>query len=142
MFSTETELRVRYVETDKMGIVHHSNYAAWFEVGRSDFIRKLGTSYSEIEKNFELWLPLIGLRCNFLGHAGYDDILIIKTRIKQYSGVRLVFYYEILKKESSKLITTGETEHVWTTQSLKPVNLKKYRPELHKLLTSAAGDDK
>jgi acyl-CoA thioester hydrolase len=139
MFVSETEITVRYAETDQMGIVHHSNYPVWFEVGRTDFIRKMGVPYSKIEKDGAL-LPLISMKCNFKGHAEYEDNLLVRTRIKEYNGVRLLFYYEIVKKDSNEIITTGETEHAWTDKALKPVNLKKFRPELHKILVEAMGD--
>ncbi len=136
MYISESKLTARYAETDQMGIVHHSNYPIWFEVGRTDFIREMGMPYSEIEKSGAM-LPLIGLKCTFKSHVGYEDRVIVRTKIKEYNGIRLTFYYEIVREDDSSVITTGETEHAWTTCSLKPVNLRKYRPDLHEILVKA-----
>ena len=123
MFISETNLVVRYAETDQMGIVHHSNYPIWFEAGRTDFIRKMGLPYSEIEK-MGVSLPLIELKCVFKGFSKYEDEIIVKTRIKGHNGLRLIFGYEVVKKGNDEPITEGETIHVWVDDKFKPVNLK------------------
>lgn len=138
MYISESKITVRYAETDRMGIVHHSNYAVWYEVGRTDFIREMGMPYSEIEKSGAM-LPLIGLKCTFKSHAGYEDHLLVRTRVKEYNGIRLTFSYEVIREDDSSVVSTGETEHAWTTVSLKPVNLKKFRPDLHELIVRAMG---
>jgi len=134
-----------------MGIVHHSNYAIWFEAGRTDFIRKIGYPYSRIEKS-GLKLPLIELRCVYKGSARYEDIVAIRTRLQEITPLRVHFVYfvyilrkselqyreEILSISSDlKPICEGDTFHVWTDNSLKPVNIKKLNPELFDLLNSA-----
>lgn len=136
MLISETKIIVRYAETDQMGIVHHSNYPVWFEAGRTDFIRKMGMPYSKVEENGAM-LPLIELNCRYKGFAKYEDEITIKTRVKENTGVRLAFYYEVFKNNEADPITTGETIHAWTNTELKPVNLKKFRPELFKLVDSA-----
>ena len=136
MFTTETALTVRYAETDQMGIVHHSNYAVWFEAGRTDFIKKLGLPYSKIEESGVL-LPLVELRCFFRGAARYEDEIVVRSSVKEYNGIRLTFHYEVCLSQSGKLITEGETVHAWTNRDLKPVNLKKFRPDIHSLLMNA-----
>ncbi len=130
---TETRLTVRYAETDQMGIVHHANYAVWFEAGRTDFIRQAGYSYSDIERQ-GVWLPLYELRCRFLSPARYEDEVVVTTRLKSFSRVRLIFAYEVYRPADGKLLATGETHHAWTTPDLKPVNLQKAMPELYQLL--------
>lgn len=135
MFVSETELIVRYAETDQMGIVHHSNYPIWFEAGRTEYIKELGISYSKIEE-LGLMLPVIELRCAYKGAARYEDEVIIRTSLGQMTGIRLIFSYEVVRKADSSIITTGETTHVWTDRGLKPVNLKKYNPEVYELLVS------
>lgn len=137
MFTSQTPLIVRYAETDQMGVVHHSNYAVWFEAGRTDFISKMGLPYSKIEKEGAM-LPLLELKCKFKSFAKYEDEIIVKTSIKDYTGSRLVFRYEVCKADSDKLITEGETMHCWTNSSLKPVNIKKFRPEIFELIEKAA----
>ena len=137
MIVSETYIMVRYAETDQMGVVHHSNYAVWFEAGRTDFIRKLGLPYSRIEERGAM-LPLIELKCRFKGFARYEDEIIIRTNIQEYSGTRLIFHYEIVKAGSDKVITEGETMHCWADSKLKPVNLKKFMPEIYELIEKAA----
>ncbi len=132
---TETKLIVRYAETDQMGIVHHSNYPIWFEAARTDFIKKMGISYSDIEARGFL-LPLIELKCRYKGTARYEDEIVIKTSIKEMSPVRITFYYELFKSGSSEVITSGETMHVWTNKDLKPVNIKKHAPDIYLLMSS------
>ena len=134
MSISETALTVRYAETDQMGIVHHSNYAVWFEAGRTDFIRKMGLPYSEIEESGAL-LPLVELRCFFRGAAKYEDEIVVRTSIKEYNGIKLTFHYDVCL--SGRVITEGETVHAWTNRDLKPVNLKKFRPEIHELVRDA-----
>ena len=92
---SQTKIIVRYAETDRMGIVHHSNYPIWFETARTDFIKKTGFSYSQMEERGFL-LPLIELNCQYRASAGYEDEIIIKTKITDISYTRTTFYYEVL----------------------------------------------
>ncbi|HZK27843.1 MAG TPA: thioesterase family protein [Thermoclostridium sp.] len=123
------KLIVRYQETDQMGIVHHSVYPIWFECGRTDFIKKVGLSYGQLEKN-GVMLPLRSLKCNYYYPSHYDEEIFLKTRIANLTPSRILFYYEVFKKGFLKPIATGETEHVWVNTDLKPVNMRKYRPDL------------
>lgn len=136
MIITQTPLIVRYAETDQMGIVHHSNYPIWFEAGRTDFIRKMGMPYSKIEQSGAM-LPLLELKCTFKGFARYEDEIEINTYIKEHTGTRLLFHYYVCKVGSDKILTDGETLHVWTNSNLKPVNIKKYCPEISELIEKA-----
>ncbi|NSW90646.1 MAG: acyl-CoA thioesterase [Firmicutes bacterium] len=136
MLISETRLVVRYAETDRMGIVHHSNYPIWFEAGRTDFIKKLGISYSYIEEK-GIFLPLIELKCFYKGAAKYEDEIKVLTRLKKLTYSRIIFHYEILKNMEIKPITAGETIHVWTNTNLKPINIYKHFPDIYKLLSDA-----
>jgi acyl-CoA thioester hydrolase len=136
MIISETNLVARYAETDRMGIVHHSNYPIWFEIGRTDFIKKLGFNYSKIEEEGIL-LPLTGLKCSFKSPARYEDELIVRTRVIKMSCVRLTFGYEVLKKEDMSLVVSGETLHAWTDKNLKPLNISKKMPELYVILNES-----
>lgn len=127
---SETELIARYSETDQMGIVHHSNYPIWFEAGRTTFFKQLGLSYSKIEEAGTI-LPLTSLICTFKSPARYEEEIIVRTRVLKMSVVKLVFQYEVLKKEGMLPIVIGETAHAWTNKQLKPVNLEKKLPELY-----------
>jgi acyl-CoA thioester hydrolase len=104
MFSVETGLTVRYAETDRMGIVHHSNYPVWFEAGRTQFIKALGISYSEIEGRGFL-LPLLELHCKYKGAARYEDEIIVRTTLKEISFTRVTFLYEVFKNGENESIS-------------------------------------
>ncbi|EMS72212.1 acyl-CoA thioesterase [Ruminiclostridium cellobioparum] len=141
MLYVDIPLTVRYAETDRMGIVHHSNYPVWFEVGRTEFIRQNGISYSEVEGQGIL-LPLLELKCKFISSSTYEDKIIVRTSIKSYTKIRLNFYYEVFKEsDMNNPITTGETVHVWTNACLKPINLQKYNEELYNIIVkNSAGE--
>ena len=128
---TDTKIIVRYAETDKMGIVHHSVYPIWYEAARTDFISKAGMKYSEMEKQ-GLMLPLVELNCRFSLPADYEDELIVRTKIGKLSPVRIMFEYEVFKEGT--LINTGSTMHALTNKELKPVNMKKAKPEIYDFL--------
>ncbi len=135
---SESIITVRYAETDRMGIVHHSNYPVWFEVGRTEFIKKLGISYSEIEKR-GIMLPLIRLECSYRGSATYEDRIIVRTSVRELKPTRITFYYEVVKEGEEKPITTGTTEHAWTNRDLRPINLKKVAPDILELISKSTG---
>lgn len=134
MYISRTEIIVRYAETDQMGIVHHSNYPVWYEAARTDYIKGIGMSYSEIEKRGYL-LPLLELKSNYKGAARYEDELIITTKIKELSYTRITFCYEVYNKSNNVLINYGETMHAWTNQELKPLNMKKHAPDIFDLMS-------
>lgn len=136
MIQTETRFTVRYAETDQMGIVHHSNYAVWFEAGRTDFLRKIGFSYAGMEAKGVL-LPLYEMNCQFKSPARYEDEILIVTKLKQVSRVRLCLTYQVLNAENHKLLATGETMHAWTDRDLKPVNAEKAVPDVFSILSQA-----
>ncbi len=141
MFYVDTPLTVRYAETDRMGIVHHSNYPVWFEAGRTEFIKQNGISYSYIE-SMGILLPLIELKCKFINSCTYEDKIIVRTSIRNYTKTRINFYYEVFKeKDMDKPITTGETIHVWTNSELKPINLQKHFPKLYETISKNAVEE-
>ncbi|WP_025028373.1 acyl-CoA thioesterase [Caldalkalibacillus mannanilyticus] len=126
-----TTLRVRYSETDQMGVVYHGNYLNWFEVGRTEMLRALGQDYRTAEEK-GLKLPVLNVRCSFLRPALYDDMVEIRTRIEKYTGVKLSFQYEICR--DGELLVTGDSSHCWTNANFKPIHLKKIWQELHELI--------
>jgi len=111
MFVYETSLRVRYAETDQMGYVYYGNYAAFYEVARTDMLRSTGISYRQLEE-MGVMLPVLELKSKFLKPAHYDELITIKTHIKEKPGLRITFYYEIFN-EMGELINTGETQLVF-----------------------------
>jgi acyl-CoA thioester hydrolase len=102
-----TSIRVRYAETDQMGVVYHGNYAQFFEIGRTEWLRSLGVTYKYMEKT-GIMLPVISLSCNFKKSALYDDELTITTILKKTPSVKIEFDYEITN-QNNELISTGNT---------------------------------
>jgi acyl-CoA thioester hydrolase, YbgC/YbaW family len=134
MYINETTIKVRYVETDQMGVVHHSNYYAWFEVGRGEFILQSGLSYSEIEKN-DIMLPLVESNCKYIEGAKYEDIVVIQTWISEITPVKVIFNYAVVRSKDNKIIAKGSTTHAFVNKSFKIVNMKKKNLEIwNKLL--------
>ncbi len=107
----EIQLRVRYGETDQMGVVYHGNYAQYFEVGRVEWLRKFGVSYKEMEEN-GVMLPVIALDVKFKKPARYDDLIKVKTRLIKLPSVSIEFEYEILN-EANEILATGSTTLVF-----------------------------
>lgn len=119
MFESQTQIRVRYAETDQMGYVYYGNYAAYYEVGRVESLRSLGLSYKELEEQ-GVMMPVLENKSKYIAPARYDELLTIKTAIREEPQVRIQFHYEIYN-ESDKLIHTGETMLVF-------VNMETGRP--------------
>ncbi|MFL0167171.1 MULTISPECIES: acyl-CoA thioesterase [Clostridium] len=135
MYISETRIVVRYAETDKMGIVHHSNYFIWFEAGRTDFIKGSNISYSEMEENGIL-IPLAESNCKYIIGAKYEDELIIKTWVKQLTPVKVEFNYSVIRENDQKEIAKGSTLHVFVNNDFKIINLKKVNKEIFNKLES------
>ncbi len=127
MKQSETLVRVRYKDTDQMGVVYYANYFIWFEVGRTEFMRALGMSYKDMEHN-ELYLPVIEAYCKYKHPARYDDQLKVITRLQFLQEVRLGFQYEIILAETGELLAQGETSHAFVNKNGKPVVLRKQSP--------------
>ena len=127
------ERRINYYETDKMGIVHHSNYIRFLEEARCAFLDNIGIPYKSIE-DIGLMIPVLGVNCNFKHHVTYDDVILIKVWVKELNGVRLIMSYEVNDKKTNDIVLTGETTHCFTNSSLRPVNIKKHYPEIFEKL--------
>lgn len=136
MIVSQTKIIVRYAETDQMGIAHHANYPIWFEAARTDFIKLLGYSYSEIE-NMGIMLPLAELTCRYISPSHYEDELIVETRVERLTPARIVFAYRVFREGETNPICTGTTTHAWTGKDLHPMSLKKYDPALYQELQKA-----
>jgi acyl-CoA thioester hydrolase len=121
--SGETKLRVRYAETDKMGVVYHSNFLIWFEVGRVELLRQLGFQYSEMEKHYNCHLPVVDLRIRYKAPAQYDDEIVVRTGLKRMSASLLHFSYEIFREGDRTLLATGETMHIVVDNKLVRTSL-------------------
>ena len=133
----ETEIRVRYVETDKMGIVHHSNYLVWFEIGRSDFCRARGFSYKDMEEKDNALLVVAESYVRYKSPAYYEDVLTVRTQVGEIRSRSIRFIYEVFRASDSILLAEGETLHLVTDENKKVRSL----PESYKEMLLAAEPD-
>ena len=115
-------MRVRYAETDQMGVVYYANYFVWFEVGRTDLLRDAGWSYREMERE-GIALPVIEAHCEYRQSARYDDELEIRTTGSQLSRVRVAFDYEVVRPSDAATIATGRTIHAALDRDGRPCRL-------------------
>ncbi|GIP17007.1 4-hydroxybenzoyl-CoA thioesterase [Paenibacillus montaniterrae] len=143
-------IRVRYQETDQMGVVFHGNYVTWFEIGRTEWIRNIGYSYADLESK-GLLFPVIDLAVSYGLPAKYDDMVIVCTRMKEFTPLRMEFQSQVRRvseqhfKAASfqseeqlpgELLVHGGTKHVWVNEHFKPTRLSKLMPELYEKLTN------
>jgi acyl-CoA thioester hydrolase len=105
-------VRVRYAETDQMGVVYHSNYLIWFEVGRVELMRSLGFDYKRMEVEDDTFIVVADVHCRYHHPALYDDLLTVRTRILEAKNRTLKFGYELFRQPDGKLLATGHTIHV------------------------------
>lgn len=124
------ERKINYYETDKMGIVHHSNYIRFLEEARCEFLDNISLPYCHLEE-LGIMIPVLGVNCNFKHHVTFNDTIVIRTFVKDFNGVRLTMGYEVKEKNTQNIVLTGETKHCFTNNSLKPIHLKKHFPEIY-----------
>jgi acyl-CoA thioester hydrolase len=141
------EIRVRYQETDQMGVVYHANYLNWFEIGRTEWIRAMGMTYQELEER-DMLLPLTDAEIKFKLPARYDDQIMIYTKVLDYSTVRIQFASEIRRLDgaqaamngsyadepSGELLVSGVTRHVWVNRAWRPIRVDKIAPDLFRII--------
>ena len=134
---SKSYVTVRYAETDKMGIAHHSNYAVWYEIGRTDFIKLFDVSYSQLEEA-GVMLPLRNLICHFKLPAKYEDRLIIRTWCTNVTAARIEFSYTVKRIDpdgSQTELGYGSTEHGFVnSETFRPCSIKKKMPQLYAML--------
>ncbi|MNO66011.1 Acyl-CoA thioester hydrolase YbgC [compost metagenome] len=159
-----TAFRVRYQETDQMGVVYHANYLSWFESGRTEMFRELGFAYRSLE-NMGVLLPVTSADLQFKSPARYDDLVAVYARLATFSALRVVYEYEIrrlpvpdagepeasalaglagpadLEQLPGELLVTGSTSHVWLNREWKPVRLDRMLPELFLAITMALREE-
>ncbi|MGH9768173.1 MAG: acyl-CoA thioesterase [Blastocatellia bacterium] len=109
---SETRLRVRYAETDQAGVVYHSNYLIWFEVGRVELCRDYGFNYRDMETEADAFLPVTEARVKYRNPAKYDDEIIVRTRVVELRSRAIKFAYEVLRASDGMLLAEGETHHI------------------------------
>lgn len=134
----ETTVRVRYAETDQMGVVYHANHYVWFEIGRVELIRQMGFSYKEMEQEHDCFIVVAESKCRYRRPARYDDVLRIRTRVVEATTRTIRFSYEIIHNTTGECLATGETMHVICDRSGRP----KAFPDLYRKVfhTPAAND--
>lgn len=124
----ETTVRVRYAETDQMGVVYHSNYFIWFEVGRVELLRQIGFSYREMEQQDQCFIAVVEARCRFKSPAHYDDEIRIRTSLKHVRNSFIQFGYEAVRVSDGVLLAEGDTMHIVTDPQMNKRTLPgKYR---------------
>ncbi len=133
--SCETTLRVRYAETDQMGVVYYANYFVWFEVGRVEFLRALGFEYRQMEREDGCFIAVADAHCRYKAPARYDDLVVLRTRLKALRGPLVHFSYEVMRQLDGALLAEGETMHIVTDAQMKPRTLpEKYGRVFDELL--------
>lgn len=133
----ESRLRVRYAETDQMGVVYHANHFIWFEIGRVELMRQLGFAYRDMEREHECFIPVVDARCRYKAPARYDDEIIVRTHLKNVRESVIHFGYELLRASDGELLAEGETTHMVIDAKMKaatlpPAFLKTFREALGK----------
>lgn len=118
----ETSVRVRYGEVDRMGFVYHANYLPYFEIGRTEFLRSRGNTYRALEESGTL-LVVVDAGLRFLRPAGYDDALLVRTRLAELAGVRMRFEYEVSRPADGTRIATGHTTLAATDLKGRPIRI-------------------
>jgi acyl-CoA thioester hydrolase len=117
--SNETRLRVRYAETDQMGVVYHSNHFIWFEVGRVELMRQMGFSYRDMERDEGRYIAVAEATCRYRAPIFYDQEVLVRTRLKNVRESVVVFSYELLRADDGGLLAEGETTHIVTDSKMK-----------------------
>ncbi|WP_150267186.1 acyl-CoA thioesterase [Paenibacillus tepidiphilus] len=159
-----TNFRVRYQETDRMGVVYHANYLSWFETGRTEMFRSLGLTYRSMEEMGVL-LPVTAADLQYKAPARYDDLVAVYARLTVCSALRVVYEYEVRRIGSGdegagsaqalsrlagpldhaelpgELLVSGTTSHVWVNEEWKPVRLDRALPELYQAIRGALGEE-
>ena len=122
------ERKINYYETDRMGVVHHSNYIRFLEETRCKWLDALDMPFALLEEN-GITIPVLGVNCTYKNHVTFDDTLVIKPFMKDYTGVRMTVGYNVTNKKTGQTVIIAETKHCFTNRELRPINLKKVAPE-------------
>lgn len=118
-----THLRVRYAETDQMGVVYYANYLVWMEIGRVELVRSRGINYNDLEGTEGRFLSVVDARCRYLYPARYDEEIIIETKIASANARMVEFVYEIRSADPDRLLAQGSTRHIWLNREWRPARL-------------------
>ena len=124
--------KINYYETDKMGVVHHSNYIRFLEEARSRWLEELNISMEILEKE-GYTIPTLEVNCKYKYHVTSGDTIIIKPKIKEYNGVRMTVNYDVTEEKNGKTVIETWTKHCFTDRNLKPINMKKHSEEINSI---------
>jgi acyl-CoA thioester hydrolase len=116
----ETRIRVRYAETDQMGVVYHANHFIWFEVGRVELLRQFGFNYKNMEREDNCFIAVVDAHCHYRAPVHYDDEVIVRTYLKHVREKVIRFGYELRRAETGELLAEGETTHIVADSSMRP----------------------
>ena len=130
------ERNINYYETDKMGVVHHSNYIRYMEEARIYLLDKIGLPYKKIDDN-GIMIPVLEVHYKYKYPARFGDTISIKVEIAEFDGIKMKIKYEIKNKENGKLLGTGETKHCFTNSNMRPISLKKVNKEFYDVFEKA-----
>lgn len=131
MYKSSTKIRVRYAETDQMGVVHHSNYYVYFEAAREDFIAGADIRYKDME-DYGIMMPLVETQCRYIEGAKYDDVLIVETTLEKLSPIKVILQYKVIRENDNKLIARGKTIQAFVDKAtFKIINLKENNLKLY-----------
>lgn len=122
------ERKINYYETDRMGVVHHSNYIRYMEEARTAWLESIKMPFSVLEEN-NITIPVLGVSCEYKHHVTFEDTIVINLSIKEYNGVRMTVGYNMKDLKTGVTVLTGETKHCFTNKDLRPINLKKINKE-------------
>jgi acyl-CoA thioester hydrolase len=131
----DTTVRVRYAETDQMGVVYHANYLVWFEVGRVELMRALGVEYKKMEIEDDCHIVVADAHCRYQQSARYDEVVRIRTRIAESRNRIVTFAYEVFREADGELLASGDTTHVICGANGRP----KLLPQKYRVLLAAMG---
>ncbi|MDY6430275.1 MAG: acyl-CoA thioesterase [Bacilli bacterium] len=128
--------KIQYYETDKMGIVHHSNYVKWMEEARIAYLSALNLDYASLEDKGVI-SPVIGINCKYKKPTKFGEAVLIESRLKEYNGIKLVFEYS-MKNEAGEVVCLGESEHCFLSDKGAILIIKNSYPEIHEILQKEA----
>jgi acyl-CoA thioester hydrolase len=126
-----TSFRVRYAETDQMGVVYHANYLVWMEIGRVELVRSRGFNYKDLEEAEGIFLGVVEASCRYHFPARYDQEIVVETEVVSSNSRMIEFSYRILLAGTERLLARGSTKHIWLNRDMRPSRLpEKYDPVL------------
>ena len=121
--ASETRFRVRYAETDQMGVVYYANYLVWMEIGRVELVRTRGFDYKDVEETEGLYLAVMEANCRYIHPARYDQEIVVRTEVAKSNARLIEFAYEIRSADPDRLLAQGSTRHIWLNREWRPARL-------------------